>query len=276
MKYRKLDILYSELIVLFTSSLLTTILIGFIAVFQLPKIIIVIVWLGLFAGLNYILIASPTKILLAGHLQLRTQPSLEVYIAKFLAKYIKQSGTETVHIHVIEDTGYAVLYYADIRSLHLVFSSKLVEDWNEIDVESALLYLFDLLNHTFPLRDTCVLVLATIAERFIITSFVGASLVHMVRAHTDDERIDRRAIGRIRYAMGYQAMLSKLKSGSTAPCRLPKSFGMNAVGDITGKGVDASLYSIHETLDNRIEAIVGSSPDSQTPGIGNHTQLSVD
>lgn len=276
MKYRKLDIVYAELIVVFVSSLFTTILIALIALFQLPKIIILMIWLGSIVVLNYLLIVNPTMLLLSGYLQLRVAPSLEEYKTKFLTKYIKRTGSETVHIHVLEDAGYVTMYYADITSLHLVFTSKLVGDWNEIDIESALLYLFDLLNHTFPLRDTCILVLATIAERFIITSFIGASLVHLVRSHRDDEQIDRRAIGRIKFAMGYRTMLSKLKTDSEMPSRLRKSFGMNAVGDIPIKSFHASMYNVHETAEARIEAIVGASEGSQVPGIGNHTQLSVE
>jgi hypothetical protein len=255
MKYRKRDIILSELIVLFISTLVSTILIALIAITPVPKIIVPIFWIMFIFLMNYFLIVNPGKILLMGYLQIRTPVDFQVYVNKFLAKYIERSTYSHVLFHVIEDDGYVAMYFADLRSIHLVFSSKLVHEWNEIDVESALLYISALQKHTLPLRDTSILVLATIAERFIITSFLGAALIHLVRSHTNDSIIDREAVIKMKYSMGYQNMLSKMRSGEDSLSKLPASFGMNGIGDISKKSVNKALYAVHESIDTRIEEI---------------------
>jgi hypothetical protein len=255
MKYRKRDILKAALIVLFISTLLSTILIVLIAVTAVPKKIVPIVWICLFVLLNYTLIVNPQKILLMGYLQVRIPSDFQDYVNKFLAKYIEPSTNKYIKLYVIEDDSYAAMYFIDLRSIHLVFTSRLVHEWNEIDVESALLYISALQNHSLPLRDTSILVLATIAERFIITSFLGAALIHLVRSHTDDAHIDREAILKMKYTMGYRNMLEKLKKGIESSSKLPASFGMNGVGDIAKKSVNQPLYAVHESIESRIEAL---------------------
>jgi hypothetical protein len=255
MKYRKRDILKAELIVLFISTLLSTILIVLIAVTPVPKMIVPIFWISLFVLLNYLLIVNPGKILLMGYLQVRIPSDFQEYVNKFLTKYIEPSTYKHIKLYVIEDDSYGAMYFVDLRSIHLVFTSKLVHEWNEIDVESALLYISALQNHSLPLRDTSILVLATIAERFIITSFLGAALIHLVRSHTDDVHIDREAILKMKYTMGYRNMLEKLKRGVELSSKLPASFGMNGVGDIAKKSVNQPLYAVHESIETRIEAL---------------------
>lgn len=255
MKYRKRDILKAALIVLFISTLLSTILIVLIAVTAVPKKIVPIVWICLFVLLNYTLIVNPQKILLMGYLHVRIPSDFQDYVNKFLAKYIEPSTNKYIKLYVIEDDSYGAMYFVDLRSIHLVFTSRLVHEWNEIDVESALLYISALQNHSLPLRDTSILVLATIAERFIITSFLGAALIHLVRSHTDDAHIDREAILKMKYTMGYRNMLEKLKKGIESSSKLPASFGMNGVGDIAKKSVNQPLYAVHESIESRIEAL---------------------
>jgi hypothetical protein len=126
------------------------------------------------------------------------------------------------------------------------------------------LYLLEQRKNTLPLRDTCILVLATIAERFIITSFMGAALIHLVRSHTQDSIIDDRVVGKMRYAMGYTNMLTKLRQGTEISSRVPASFGMNGIGDIAKKSVHQSLYAVHETIDARREAI-RMDPSTNSP-----------
>ena len=255
MKYRKRDIVKAELIVLFISTLLSTILIVLIAVATVPKIIVPIVWICLFVLLNYILIVNPQKLLLMGYLQVRIPSDFQEYVNKFLTKYIEHSTYKHIKLYVIEDDSYCAMYFVDLRSIHLVFTSRLVHEWNEIDVESALLYISALQNHSLPLRDSSILVLATIAERFIITSFLGAALIHLVRSHTDDAHIDREAIFKMKYTMGYRNMLEKLRRGVESSSKLPSSFGMNGVGDIAKKSVNQPLYAVHESIETRIEAL---------------------
>ena len=255
MKYRKQDILKTELIVLFISTLLSTTLIVLIAVTPIPKIVVPIFWISLIVLLNYILIVNPGKMLLMGYLQIRTPADFQEYVNKFLAKYIEPSTYKHIKLYVIEDDSYGAMYFVDLRSIHLVFTSRLVHEWNKIDVESALLYISALQNHSLPLRDTSILVLATIAERFIITSFLGAALIHLVRSHTDDAHIDREAIFKMKYTMGYRNMLEKLKRGVESSSKLPASFGMNGVGDIAKKSIHKSLYVVHESIETRIEAL---------------------
>ena len=255
MKYRKRDILVSELIVIFISTLISTFLIALIAITLVLGIIIFLVWIILIIVFNYFLIVNPAKILLMGYLQIRTPVDFQEYVNKFLAKYLEQSTSSHVLLHVIEDDGYVAMYFADLRSINLVISSKLVREWNEIDVESTLLYISALQKHTLPLRDTSILVLATIAERFIITSSLGAALIHLVRSHTNDSIIDREAVAKMKYSMGYQSMLSKMKAGVESVSKFPASFGMNAIGDIPKKNVNQALYAVHESIDTRIESV---------------------
>jgi hypothetical protein len=83
----------AELIVLFISTLLSTILIVLIAVATVPKIIVPIVWICLFVLLNYILIVNPQKLLLMGYLQVRIPSDFQEYVNKFLTKYIEPRHT---------------------------------------------------------------------------------------------------------------------------------------------------------------------------------------
>lgn len=205
-------------------------------------------------------------LLLVGFLHLRVPADFQNFVGKYYKKYGNQMNVEDLVLHIIEDQGYCAAYFVDIRKTHFVFSSKLVQDWNEIDIESTILYLLELRKSTLPLRDTCILVLATIAERFIITSFVGASLVHLMRSHTHDSTIDERVVGSMRYTMGHVNMLTKLNQGAKISSRIPASFGMNALADISKKSIHQSLYAVHETIVARIEEI------RMDPSISSSTQ----
>lgn len=269
MKSNIRDLIITWLIIIFVSTLISAGLIGLISIFGAPKIIIYFIWTSITLALSFLLIVRPGKVLLAGHLRFRTPPEVQHYLDRHLAKYEDKTMRKKLEVHVIEDGGYCAMYFADLTSTHLVFSSKLIAEWNEIDIESVLLYLFELQKQTLPLRDTAILVLATIAERFIITSFMGAALIHLVRSHTQDSVIDVRVVGKMKYAMGYTNMLAKFRQSTEVSSRVPASFGMNALADIAKKSAHQSLYAVHETIDARIEAIrMDPSTNSPTQASG--------
>jgi hypothetical protein len=244
----------TELVVIFISTLILAILIALISLFYIPKKLMFYVWCILIIILNYVLIVNPSKILLLGLLQVRAPSDFRNCLEKYHTKYSDQERPSDYSLHVIEDPGYCAAYFVDYRMTHFVFSSHLVEDWNEIDIESTILYLLELKREASPLRDTSILVLATIAERFIITSFIGAALVHLFRSLAQDSKLDERAVSKMKYAMGYENMLTKLKQGSQLQSRIPASFGMNGIGDIAKKSVNQPLYAVHESIEARIES----------------------
>jgi len=255
MKSNIRDLIITILIILFVSTLMVTGLIGLMSIIGAPKIFIYFIWISITLIVSLLLIVLPQKVLLAGYLRFRTPSDVQHYLDRHLTKYEDKIIPKKIEIHVIEDGGYCAMYFSNFTSTHLVFSSKLVADWNEIDIESALLYLFELQKQTLPLRDTAILVLATIAERFIITSFLSASLIHLVRNHGQDSVLDRKAVELMKYASGYRNMLSRCKEGSQLVSRLPASFGMNGIGDIVKKSVRMNtLLNIHEDIDERIRA----------------------
>lgn len=265
MKSNIRDLIITWLIIIFVSTLISAGLIGLISIFGAPKIIIYFIWTSITLALSFLLIVRPGKVLLAGHLRFRTPPEVQHYLDRHLAKYEDKTMRKKLEVHVIEDGGYCAMYFADLTSTHLVFSSKLIAEWNEIDIESVLLYLFELQKQTLPLRDTAILVLATIAERFIITSFLGATLIHLVRNHAQDGVIDRKAVGRMKYVAGYTNMLLRYKEGSQFASRLPASFGMNSVGDVVKSTTRSStLFDVHEDIDERIRALEPTAHVEQT------------
>ena len=269
MKSRVVDSIQSVLIVTFISTLVIAILIALIFILYIPKDRIPFIFILLLLTLNYLLIVNPSMILLFGFLHVRAPADFHSCVEKYSTKYGNQTSTDNLVVHVIEDPGYCAAYFVDFGKTHFVFSSKLVHDWNEIDIESTILYLLELRKSTLPLRDTCILVLATIAERFIITSFMGAALIHLVRSHTQDSVIDVRVVGKMKYAMGYTNMLAKFRQSTEVSSRVPASFGMNALADIAKKSAHQSLYAVHETIDARIEAIrMDPSTNSPTQASG--------
>lgn len=252
MKYHRRDVLFSQLIVLFLSSVVTAVLIALIALIQLPRFTLIIFFLAVFCLFYYLLIIRPSKILLLGVLELRIPPDFSATVQRIFEKYHPRADFSHIKMHVVEDAGFNFWYFADRKSLHYVVSSHALTQLNEIDIESILLYLFELQNRTFVLRDTAILVLASIAERIIITSVLGASLVHLVRSHDDDAAIDNAVVEKMRYAVGYQTMLGKLQENSQTYGDFPASFGMNSVVDIAKKSVNASLYRVHEDVEVRL------------------------
>lgn len=255
MKNRLTDLVLSFSIVFFISTLLVTILIGLNWLLRLPSIALIIVWSAASILLFYSLIVNPTKLLLSGLLRVRPPQEFVEYFMKFYRKYEGDTRHMNIVLQVIEDEGYCAMFVQDLWNTHYIFSSKLVNDWNEIDIESSVLYLLELHKHTYPLRDSGILVLASIAERIIITSFVGAALIHLVRSHHHDAWYDSEAVKKMQFVQGYQNMLTKYGSGSGFASRLPASFGMNGVGDITRRGVNQALFAVHETIESRIEAL---------------------
>lgn len=205
--------------------------------------------------LFYILIVIPTKIIVFGYLEVKASNDFVTCFVNYYRKYSNTDSETPFTIQVIEDAGYCAVVFRDVRNTRYIFSSKLVNDWNEIDIESTVLYLLEVQRNTYLLRDTCILVLATIAERFIITSFIGAALVHHFHSSHRDLEFDRFAVHKMQFVQGYVNMLTKYKEGASLVSNLHAALGMSGIGDIVKKGLNHTMFAVHETLEARIDAL---------------------
>jgi len=129
-------------------------------------------------------------------------------------------------------------------------------DFNEIDLDCVIAYLSNLHSTSYALRDSCILLLATITERAIITSLISASLVHLVRPCISDSLLDSQAIMNTKFAVGYRKMIEKLVKNRICDGNIPYSISMNAIANVKGTNVSlGKWFRIHQSLEKRLHSI---------------------
>lgn len=164
--------------------------------------------------------------------------------------------TANIEIVVIEAQIFSAWYLSTERKTYLFFTSSLINDFNEIDLDSVLAYLSILRSTTNALRDTSILLLATIAEKVIITSLVGAAIIHVVKPYINDALIDTLAIKRMRFAIGYRKMIEKLKTSKDNKHNIPYSIEINSIANIQKNHTFYDRwFQLHNALEKRIQSI---------------------
>lgn len=162
------------------------------------------------------------------------------------------------NVRVVKDQGFVTGFFAKHNSLVLVLSSGLLERLNRVDLESLFAYLIEFKSVCMPARDTTILLLATVLRKVMITTFLGAALVHLVRPMIHDEEIDSKAVLSTKYAIGYRKMLEKLKEGDSLNTLITPVFSMQAVSNVNAGTTSREdrWFHVHHSLDKRIEHVL--------------------
>lgn len=256
MRLSVIDIIESLLVVVLVSALIVAIVLTLHFVLGIGALTYLIIFVTAFIVVAYLLIINPIGILLVGTLRRRIPDGIVSVVSRTLTKHYPDVEMHSVKLHLIDGEDPWCCWVRDVRRTHLIMSSKIAQSWHEIDIECATLYLFEDMGVSKPLRDTGILVLASIAERAIITAVLGAGLVHIIRSAGRDIVTDSLAVSRYKFVKGYLDMLAKIPESMGSSQRVPSSLSVNALADIRGAvGSLSWLFRVHEHTATRINAI---------------------
>lgn len=253
MKYTWKDKTVARLIVIF--FLLNVCLLAYLAslLLYIPKYYLIWGSVSLCILIYYLLVHKTFEILHWGMRTMSLSSRDEMQIIKTYIKYDHHILSHNIRIHIIDDDSYNAWYCATFSGWHIIFTSALIRDFHEIDIESVLAYLSEARTVSYPLSETLILLLATLFERAIITTPVSVSLVHLIRPEIYDFILDERSSCKTHYALGYLKMLEKLRLGKKCTHWMPMALAMNALQNNQQKrSILHGWYQIHEDIDARI------------------------
>lgn len=191
-----------------------------------------------------------------GFKSLSLAPTEAMHLSERYARYDPHISPYRIRLHVVESERYLAWYCVTSKALHLVFTSAMIRDFHEIDMDGVLAYLSVLRSESLLLSESMILLLATLAERAIITTPVAGAFMHLIRPAVPDYILDERALSKTRHAIGYKKMMDKLSRGKIDGKIVPASLSMNCIQNVESKiRLFGSWYRVHENLDRRVQAL---------------------